>query len=144
MSEGAWAKPGSFREGKDPSGCLIYGPYILLAEGSYDFRLQYSATSADSGVYDLVYQGASSLTRSGKLPPHSGGRLVETLTVAPEDVNKAWEFRVWYSGKGTIRVEKLVIQKRSSSSLLWGILGGGNRRSISFLALSHPAFRSGE
>ena len=113
------------QEGKDPSGCLIYGPYILLAEGSYDFRLQYTATSADSGVYDLVYQGASSLTRSGKLPPHSGGRLVETLTVAPEDVNKAWEFRVWYSGKGTIRVEKLVIQKRSSSSLLWGILGGG-------------------
>ena len=132
------------QEGKDPGGCLIYGPYICLAEGFYDFQLQYSATSADSGVYDLVYQGAPSLTRLGKLAVRRAGWLVESLSVGPEDVNKAWEFRVWYSGKGMIRVEKLVVQKKSPSSFLWGIVGGGIAGAfLSFLFLQLSSVQEG-
>ena len=42
-------------EGKDKEGFLTYGPYAHLEPGKYKIKLEYSASSAESGSWDIIY-----------------------------------------------------------------------------------------
>ena len=42
-------------EGKDKYGFLTYGPYALLSPDEYKIQLEYSASSAESGSWDIIY-----------------------------------------------------------------------------------------
>lgn len=84
---------------------------MKLASGKYKVKLKYSATSDESGLWDMVFQGAPNLINSGKLPLKKRGVLSESITVSKEDARKALEIRIWYTGKETLKVEEMIIKK---------------------------------
>ena len=111
-------------EGRDKGGALTYGPYVKLSPGEYKVTLEYSATSGGSGLWDMVFQGATSVLKSGKLPSGNKGVLSETLRVSRENAVRPLEIRVWYSGKGTLEVEKMEIIKRLNYHVLLSLSEG--------------------
>ncbi|MDA8170380.1 MAG: glycosyltransferase 87 family protein [Nitrospiraceae bacterium] len=111
-------------EGKDKGGALTYGPYVELAPGEYKVKLKYSATSGESGLWDMIFQGANSVLKSGKLPASGKGVLSETIKISGEDAGKPLEIRAWYTGKGSLEVGKIEIKKHWDHPVLLSLAEG--------------------
>ncbi|MDA8170383.1 MAG: hypothetical protein M0Z48_00950 [Nitrospiraceae bacterium] len=111
-------------EGRDKGGALTYGPYVKLSPGEYKVTLEYSATSGGSGLWDMVFQGATSVLKSGKLPSGNKGVLSETLKISRENAGKPLEIRLWYTGKGTLEVAKMKISRRLDYHVLLSLSEG--------------------
>jgi len=102
---------------KEAAACLSYGPYIFLSEGVYFFKMEYTAGSDSSGSYDIVYQGASALKKTGNFRSNGGPVKVKVRIKGRESQN-AWEFRSWHSGKGDLSIHKISITGFSSYPVL--------------------------
>src|SRR3972149_11102750 len=112
-------------EGKDKYGFLTYGPYALLSTGEYKIQLEYSASSAESGSWDIIYTREPHWIIGEKLPLRENGLISHSITVLKEDIGKTLEIRTKYSGRGTLKVSKIVIKKRITTNaiLLRSLIG---------------------
>ena len=113
-------------EGKDKEGFLTYGPYAHLEPGKYKIKLEYSASSAESGSWDIIYTREPHWIIGEKLPLRENGLISHSITVLKEDIGKTLEIRTKYSGRGTLKVSKIVIKKRIATNaiLIRALIGG--------------------
>lgn len=113
-------------EGKDLPGVLIYGPYVSLSPGIYNITLKYSASTDLSATWDIIFMGASNRIKEGHLFFANQGLLNENITVNKEDNAKKLEIRVFYSGRGNIKVDEIIIKKIDNfGKKIFSLLGGG-------------------
>src|SRR3989338_10965350 len=113
-------------EGKDKYGFLTYGPYALLSTGEYKIQLEYSASAAESGSWDIIYTREPHWIIGENLPLRENGLISHSITVLKEDIGKTLEIRAKYSGRGTLKVSKIVIKKRIATNaiLIRALIGG--------------------
>ena len=100
---------------KDGAGALIFGPYIRLLPGLYELRLEYSSNNTPGspiGQFDVVYGPGVKLVGEGELPPSDSNNGILKYRFPVRDwqsLNSTFEFRVWYSGHGNLKVNSLTI-----------------------------------
>ena len=113
-------------EGKDKYGFLTYGPYALLSPDEYKIQLEYSASSAESGSWDIIYTREPHWIIGENLPLRENGLISHKITVLKEDIGKTLEIRTRYSGRGTLKVSKIVIKKHVTTNaiLIRAIISG--------------------
>ena len=92
---------------QDLPGVITYGPYAHLQAGSYDLKLKYTASTDRSGTWDLIFAGKQIFLKKGTLPRQESGWFRENVFITEEETNKGLEFRVWYKGEGSLRVEEM-------------------------------------
>jgi hypothetical protein len=101
-------------EGLDAAGHLIASPHTWLRAGCYEVTLFYEASypsAADSAVWEST--GWTMLER-GELPAAGPGSVFRhRLWVRPGERVANYQFRVWFSGAGQLRIEQLVIAQIS-------------------------------
>lgn len=113
-------------EGKDKEGFLTYGPYAHLEPGKYRIKLEYSATSAESGSWDIIYTGEPHWIIGENLPLRENGLISHKITVSKEERGKTLEIRTKYSGRGTLKISKIIVKKRiTTNAILIRVLLGG-------------------
>ena len=112
--------------GRDLPGVLTYGPYAHLEPGVYDVKLKYSASSEKSGAWDLIFAGKEVSLKKGVLPKQESGWFRENLSIHEGETHKGLEFRVWYTGEGTLQVEEMVIARKVAllPALGWAVSRG--------------------
>ena len=98
-------------EGINNRGYLVYGPYASFHPGKYKVQLAYTATSDESGLFDISFSGDSSWLVGENLLVRNNGLLSHNIKISKEDRGKALETRVFYSGKGTLKVIKITIRR---------------------------------
>jgi hypothetical protein len=99
---------------KHSKGFLVYGPYINLKKGSYKITLNYHSLSTetsnafvDMGRFNSTSENA--LINKVELPVLSDG--VYTTIINVDKKIKHFEVRVWYEGKGVLKVDSIQIQR---------------------------------
>lgn len=110
-------KSRSASEGAASAGYLIYGPYLFLLKGEYALTLEYETgggpiSATEAHRFDLSYDLGRTVVAEMALPPSetNKGRLVYRFAVDREEsMRKQFECRVWYTGKGVLRVKRLTI-----------------------------------
>ncbi|MEA3467358.1 MAG: hypothetical protein U9R57_03930 [Thermodesulfobacteriota bacterium] len=116
------------KEGKDKAGFLVYGPYdiyppgeylstfLLSAEGEIDAklaRLEVSVAQSNGEVTVLAQQFIVGIGRNS-------GYIPVVLPFSIKEETKL-EFRVFFYGKGMVRVEKIKVNKLGKSKALYMI-----------------------
>lgn len=102
-------------DGESGGGYLIYGPYVLLLNGSYEVSLDYEtggASNASAPQFDIVYDAAARVIARMDLPPSdaNGGTFKYRFSIDKEvSMRKPLELRVWYPGAGNLTVKQLKI-----------------------------------
>ena len=110
---------------QDKPGYLVFGPYIPLLFGEYSLSVDYSVSNVDeerASHWDIVL--GSTVLEKGEFK-HNGNQLrLETSFVVPvESSGSNFEFRVYYRGKGIVRIDKIAL--RSSGNEVDPNLGNG-------------------
>jgi len=98
-------------EGTDAPGFVTFGPYVMLTAGCYELQLSYAAAYPD-GTHPLSwdhYSGGQILSQGLVDAAERGTVLRQVVRVPPGDQIDGFELRVWFGGKGRIRIDKLVI-----------------------------------
>jgi hypothetical protein len=98
------------REGE--AGYLIYGPYVLLLEGSYEASLEYESGEMAAPQFDIVYDTGTKVIARVELPPSAvnGGTFKYRFSIDRGlSMKKPLELRVWYGGSGRLKVKRLRI-----------------------------------
>jgi len=98
-------------EGTDAPGFVTFGPYVMLTAGCYELQLSYAAAYPDS-THPLSwdhYSGGQILSQGLVDAAERGTVLRQVVRVPPGDQIDGFELRVWFGGKGRIRIDKLVI-----------------------------------
>ncbi len=121
------------REDRDSEGNIIYGPYVKLSAGYHEVELHYSYKGegrGDTPIWDVIFH------RGEGVEVVAGGELrvgddvmVGSFYVTEENAGKPMEFRVWYKGKGELRVKKVIIRREVRMEE-----GGGERDMLAKLA----------
>ncbi len=113
-------------EGKDKAGFLVYGPYdiyspgeylstfSLSAEGETDVKLARIEVSAAQANGDVTVLAQQFITGIGG----NSGYIPVVLSFAIKEETKL-EFRVFFYGKGLVRVEKIKVNKLGKSKALY-------------------------
>jgi hypothetical protein len=95
---------------QDAPGYLAFGPYIALGAGCYETALSYDADAPPTGNPALwEYADEGRVLASGALSAAAGAVQHGIVQVAPGARLNKFEFRVWYTGSGRIRVRTLTI-----------------------------------
>ncbi|HKC64498.1 MAG TPA: hypothetical protein VKB86_12725 [Pyrinomonadaceae bacterium] len=100
---------------KDGAGTLTFGPYVKLLAGLYEVTVEYeSSATSDSrvGRFDIVYSPGVVEVGAEDLPPSSMNQGIFKYRFQVEDwqsLNSSFEFRVWYAGRGLLRVKGLTL-----------------------------------
>ncbi|HLL53460.1 MAG TPA: hypothetical protein VK447_07945 [Myxococcaceae bacterium] len=96
------------REGQDPPGAVVYGPYLPLARGDYRLRLQYRSSARPDqpiGTWDVYNADANKIVTGGPLNGSSGeASEVNAGFYVDHDKPARYEFRMFWNGVGTISV----------------------------------------
>jgi glycosyltransferase involved in cell wall biosynthesis len=105
---------------RDKEEYIIYGPYAKLPEGYYEFELYYSVEGCERNslpVWDIVFHagGRVSTGATGRLVAGKDKILRESFYVSKEYADAPIEFRVWYKGKGNLRVRKVIINSEAKA-----------------------------
>lgn len=101
------------RAAPDSRGLLVVGPPLLLAPGSYMFRIDYAAAGtggARPGYWDVLASsagGRAQVLSSADLP--AVGRTVRGVFVLDKPAEV--EIRVIYEGRGALTVEALQVER---------------------------------
>lgn len=113
-------------EGKDKPGFLVYGPYDVYSPGAYRcyFTLKTSADPATAvarlEVVRVAEDGEVTVLAQAEVtgPAGNSSYRKEYLDFSLAEKEKL-EFRVFYYGKGQVRVEKVSVNKKGSDSPLY-------------------------
>ena len=101
----------SAHEGETRAGHLVFGPYVTLMSGTYRVMLEYEADDNQARPHlDIVYDIQTRVIPYQDLPPSSAnnGKFESEFQVDEEiSMQKQFEFRVWYPGKGNLMVKRL-------------------------------------
>ncbi len=104
-------------EGEDAAGALSTGPVVDLPSGCYDVALRYQSSivsDEDASSWDWTGAGGGIVLAQGRLPPAPTGASLQRQLLIPAGARVlAFEFRAWYSGKGTLSVDGVTIKPRS-------------------------------
>jgi len=104
-------------EGKDKAGYLIYGPYICLKRGIYKLILTYSTNKATRGLkigqWDISFYNNKILKRGFITATGEANEknIVISISITNELENVPLEFRVFYLGKGVLKIKELKIER---------------------------------
>lgn len=103
---------------KGQEGCLTYGPYVLLSPGDYQISIYYK-TDTSTNKFDL-FSGTCPVPAIGGMLPDDQ-REVTTQFHADREILD-FEVRTFYSGHGSLEIEKIRICQLSSRNELikWG------------------------
>jgi hypothetical protein len=100
---------------KDGAGALVFGPYAMLLAGDYEVTLEYewdNPPDTAAAHFDIVYGPELRLVVDRELPPShmNNGLLKHRFTVREsQSLDPLFQFRVYYPGRGTLRVKRLTI-----------------------------------
>lgn len=103
------------KDGETSAGYLMYGPYVLLLTGKYEATLEYESNYQSPSLapqFDIVYDTGAKVVFKTNLPPSdaNGGKFKYQFSVDDAvSMRKPFEFRVWYTGSGTLMVKRLTI-----------------------------------
>jgi len=101
------------REGRDKEGNIIYGPYERLGKGYYEVELEYSFEGSKDflPIWDLVVhkENGINIVTGGNLEDGRGRVKREVIYINQENAGMPVEVRVWYKGRGELRVSKVRI-----------------------------------
>lgn len=104
-------------EGADAPGPMLFGLGQNLPPGCYEIELAYRAAylaDADASRWDWATPTRSTPLAQGELPRGPNGtRLRRQMRIAPGGDLMGFEFRIWFSGKGTVDVESVAITPRA-------------------------------
>ena len=101
-------------ESTDKRGNLTFGPYLALPIGKYAFEIHYYAQKnshgENVGKWDIVMHTAGETDRlkQGKIEKDGTNSISGTFTVRKTE---PIEIRIYYSGRGTLRVDKIKVRK---------------------------------
>jgi len=108
------------KEGRDKAGWLIYGPYIPLKKGRYKLSLTYFTNSTMRGLktgrWDIYFYKKKKVLKKGFIIATGDinqRNIVVSISITNELENVPLEFRVFYLGKGDLKIKKLTIEKIS-------------------------------
>ena len=103
-------------EGTTQPGFIIYGPYIELGPGNYEFELLYessSDTAAAAAPYTVAFDSGEIILTSGTLPGTSGNKsnFQAEFNISSEHGFVFLEVRVMYEGVGDLQIHALEIRR---------------------------------
>lgn len=111
-------------EDKDEAGFLAYGPYVKLLEGYYEIEVHYSASSESNepvGFVEVSFGARKHVIRQVSLSRGSGVAKVP-MWVGRELASHDLEVPVFFNGKGSLQVDKIVIKTPEGGGGLHGKL----------------------
>jgi hypothetical protein len=100
---------------RDRADVLIYEPYVSLLVGVYKVTLDYESSATGNGAaggFDIIYWPERKVVTDVELPPSeaSHGTFTYELRVREsQSLKPPFEFRVKYTGHGTLKVRRLTI-----------------------------------
>jgi len=100
---------------KDQPGALMYGPYVQLLTGLYEVNLEYESADTPEAIvghFDVVYSPGVRLVGEADLPSSEANNGLFKYRFSVRDsqsLTSHFEFRVWYTVHGTLRMKSLTI-----------------------------------
>jgi hypothetical protein len=115
-------------EGENKPGFLVYGPYDVYSSGEY--RCYFTINTDASTEEDIARIEVASVTENGDqvvlvqtgLKGEKGNTLYKKVFLEFSLAEKAkLEFRVFYYGKGDVRVEEVAVYKANNDAPLYSL-----------------------
>jgi hypothetical protein len=98
-------------ENKDHQGYLIIGPYINIYRGSYKIELFYNSNNTDA-IWEICFNfGRKSVTKE---IPLKNGQVREKIHISEEYSQYSVMSRLLYRGKGTLEIEKVIVEREKN------------------------------
>lgn len=97
---------------RDGAGALIFGPYVSLLAGDYEVALLYESDNATGARFDIAHGAGSKVVADAELPSSAtnDGLFKQRFAVREsQSLNDVFEFRVHYTGRGTLKVKQLTL-----------------------------------
>lgn len=92
----------------DLPGFLIYGPYINISKGFYELEIVYESEGSFGSTFDGGYFKDQPHNSIFKIQLKNEGKNIEKIYFEIDESNfKNFEMRVWFSGRGRLKVHSL-------------------------------------
>jgi len=110
-------------EGEDGEGNIVYGPYERLQEsGYYEVEIHYSFEGEKKDylpLWDMVFHIGNEIKCITGGVLQSGRELVvkDGFYIGNEFLGAPLEIRVWYKGKGKLKIKKIIINKEVTTDI---------------------------